>query len=71
MPSFMALELYPQDKMVFVIIEEPVLFHLSKLQRQSAALDCEVIRKLLPRKRNVKFVCSEPLRFRGKVGHDL
>ena len=63
--------LYRQDEMAPVILEQSVLFHLSELQRQSAALDAEIIRKLLPGKRNVKFVGSEPLRFCGKVGHDL
>ena len=63
--------LYRQDEMAPVILEQSVLFHLSELQRQSAALDAEIIRKLLPGKRNVEFVGSEPLRFCGKVGHDL
>ena len=57
--------------MVLVIIEETILFHLSKLQRQSATLNAKIIRKLLPGKRNVKFVFSESLCFCGKVGHDL
>ena len=35
---------YPQDKMALMIIEEPILFHLSQFQRQSAALDAEIIR---------------------------
>ena len=30
--------------MALMIIEEPILFHLSQFQRQSAALDAEIIR---------------------------
>lgn len=39
---------YIQNEMAFVIIEESVFFHLSEFRRQSASLDAEVIRKLLP-----------------------
>ena len=40
--------LHSQDKMVLVKIEDSILFHFSKLQRQAAALNAEIIRELLP-----------------------
>lgn len=40
--------LHPQYKMVLVEIEDSILFHFSKLQRQAAALNAEIIRELLP-----------------------
>ena len=38
---------YPQEKVALAILEDAVLFHPSKLQRQAAALDAKIIRKLL------------------------
>ena len=38
---------YPQEKVALAIFEDAVLFHPSKLQRQAAALDAKIIRKLL------------------------
>ena len=57
--------------MVLVKIQQALISHFTKLQRQSAALDGEVIRKLLSGKGNVKFVCSEPLCFGGEIRHEL
>ena len=57
--------------MVLVKIQQALISHFTKLQRQSAALDSEVIRKLLPGKGDVKFVCSEPLCFGGEIRHEL
>ena len=38
---------YPQEKVALAILEDAVLFHPSKLQRQAAALDAKIICKLL------------------------
>ena len=38
---------YPQEEVAPAIFEDAVLFHPSKLQRQAAALDAKIIRKLL------------------------
>lgn len=38
---------YPQEEVAPAILEDAVLFHPSKLQRQAAALDAKIIRKLL------------------------
>ena len=57
--------------MALVKIQQALVSHFAKLQGQSAAFDGEVIRKLLPGKGDVKFVCSEPLCFGGEIGHEL
>ena len=40
--------LYLQNKMVFVKIKKSLVAHFPKFERQSAALDAKIIRKLLP-----------------------
>ena len=57
--------------MAFVKVKKPLAAHFSKLQRQSAALHAEVIRKLLAGERNVKFTAAPALRLGGKIGHQL
>ena len=57
--------------MVLVIIKDAISFHLSKFQGQATALDAKIICKLLSLKRNIEFVGSKPLRFCGKIGHNL
>ena len=61
----------PQNKVIFVKVQQSFFFQLAKLQRQSAALHREIIRKLLPGKRNIKFVSSKPLRLSGKIRQEL
>ena len=57
--------LYLQNEMIFLKVKKPFGAHFSKLQRQAAALNAKIIRKLLPGKRDVKFVFSAPLGFGG------
>ena len=52
-------------------VEQALIPHFSKLQRQSAALHTEVIRKLLAGERNVELVAAPALRLGGKIGHEL
>ena len=57
--------------MAFVKVEQALTAHFSKLQRQSAALHAEIIRKLLAGERNVEFIAAPALRLSGKIGHEL
>ena len=52
-------------------VKEPLAAHFPKFQRQPAALDPKIVRKLLPRKGNVKFIFPQTLGFGGKIGHEL
>mgnify|MGYP007083411283 FL=1 len=52
-------------------VEQALIPHFSKLQRQPAALHTEVIRKLLAGERNVELVAAPALRLGGKIGHQL
>ena len=52
-------------------IQQTFIPHFPKLQRKSAALHREVIRKLLSGKGNIEFIFSEPLCLCGKIGHQL
>ena len=52
-------------------IQQTLIPHFPKLQRKSAALHREVIRKLLSGKGNIEFIFSEPLCLCGKIGHQL
>ncbi len=63
--------LHLQNKVAFMKIKQPVLFHFAELKRKSAALHRKIIRKLLTGEGNVKFIFAQPLRFCGKVGHEL
>ena len=65
------MALYLQNEMVFMKIQQTLIPHFPKLQRKSAALHREVIRKLLSGKGNIKFIFSEPLCLCGKIGHQL
>ena len=65
------MALYLQNEMVFMKIQQTLIPHFPKLQRKSAALHCEVIRKLLSGKWNIEFIFSEPLCLCGKIGHQL
>ena len=56
-----------ENKMIFMKIKKPLITHFAELNRQAAALYRKVIRKLLPRKGNIKFVFPEPLGFGGKI----
>ena len=60
-----------QNKMAFVKVEQALIPHFSKLQRQPAALHTEVIRKLLAGERNVEFIAAPALRLAGKIGQQL
>ena len=60
-----------EKKVALVKVKKALIPHFSKLQRQSAALHAEVIRKLLPGERNVKFIAAPALRLGGKIGHEL
>ena len=51
--------------MIFLKVKKPFAAHFSKLQRQAAALNAKIIRKLLPGKRDIKFAFSAPLGFGG------
>ena len=44
---------------------------LNKKISATTTLDAEIIRELLPGEGNVEFVCSEPLRLGGEIGHQL
>ena len=68
-PAFLKYPVSPQ--MAFVKVEQALIPHFSKLQRQSAALHAEVIRKLLAGERNVELVAAPALRLGGKIGHQL
>lgn len=50
------MALYLQNEMVFMKIQQTLIPHFPKLQRKSAALHREVIRKLLSGKGNIKFI---------------
>ena len=52
--------------MAFVKVEQAIIPHFSKLQRQSAALHAKVIRKLLAGERNVEFIAAPVLCLGGK-----
>lgn len=65
------MALYLQNEMVFMKIQKTLIPHFPKLQRKSAALHREVIRKLLSGKGNIEFIFSEPLCLCGKIGHQL
>ena len=52
--------------MALVKIKQALAAHFSKLQRQSAALHTEVIRKLLAGERNVEFIAAPALCLGGK-----
>ena len=65
------MALYLQNEMVFMKIQQTLIPHFPKLQRKSAALHREVIRKLLSGKGNIEFIFSEPLCLCGKIGHQL
>ena len=55
-----------EKKVAFMKVEQALIPHFSKLQRQSAALHAEVIRKLLAGERNVELVAAPALRLGGK-----
>ena len=57
--------------MIFLKVKQPLAAHFPKLQGQPAALDPKIVRKLLPRKRYVKFISSQTLGFGRKIGHEL
>ena len=48
-------------------VEQPLIPHFSKLQRQPAALHAKVIRKLLAGEWNVEFIAAPALRLDGSV----
>ena len=52
-------------------IQQTLIPHFPKLQRKSAALHAEVIRKLLAGERDVKLDRAAPLRLGGEIGHEL
>ena len=52
-------------------VEQALIPHFSKLQRQPAALHAEVIRKLLAGEWNVELVAAPALCLGGKIGHQL
>ena len=60
-----------QNKMAFVKVEQALIPHFSKFQRQPAALYAEIIRKLLAGERNVEFIAAPALRLGGKIGHSV
>ena len=60
-----------EKKMAFVKVEQALIPHFSKFQRQPAALYAEIIRKLLAGERNVELVAAPALRLGGKIGHQL
>ena len=57
--------------MAFVKVEQALIPHFSKLQRQPAALHAKVIRKLLAGEWNVEFIAAPALCLSGKIGHQL
>lgn len=57
--------------MAFMKVKQALIPHFSKLQRQSAALHAEIIRKLLAGEWNVEFIATPTLRLGGKIGHQL
>ena len=60
-----------EKEVAFVKVEQALIPHFSKLQRQPAALHTEVIRKLLAGERNVELVAAPAPRLGGKIGHQL
>ena len=60
-----------EKKVALVKVKQALAAHFSKLQRQSAALHAEVIRKLLAGERNVELIAAPALRLGGKIGHQL
>ena len=48
--------------MAFVKVEQALIPHFSKLQRQSTALHAEIIRKLLAGEWNVELIATPALR---------
>jgi len=54
-----------------VKVEQALIPHFSKFQRQPAALYAEIIRKLLAGERNVEFIAAPALRLTGKIGQQL
>ena len=57
--------------MAFVKVQQTLALELSELQRQAGALDAQIVRKLLARKRDVEFICAKALRLGGEVGQKL
>ena len=53
-----------EKKVAFMKVEQALIPHFSKFQRQPAALYAEIIRKLLAGERNVEFIaarrCASP-----------
>lgn len=60
-----------QHEVLFMIVQQAFLFHFSKLERQSAALNGEKVRELLAGERDVKLDRAAPLRLGGEIGHEL
>ena len=60
-----------QHKVLFMEVQKPFLFHFSKLERQSAALNGEKVRELLAGERDVKLDRAAPLRLGGEIGLSL
>ena len=56
-----------EKKVAFVKVEQALIPHFSKLQRQPAALHAKVIRKLLAGEWNVEFIAAPALRLDGSV----
>ena len=48
--------------MAFMKVKQALIPHFAKLQRQSAALHAEIIRKLLAGEWNVEFIATPALR---------
>lgn len=60
-----------QHEVLFMIVQQAFLFHFSKLERQSAALNGEKVRELLAGERDVKLDRAAPLCLGGEIGHEL
>lgn len=56
-----------QHEVLFMIVQQPFLFHFSKLERQSAALNGEKVRELLAGERDVKLDRAAPLLYGDNV----